>query len=75
LLETEIPVACALIAAGFASAAVSFGDALLSMPLLALLILTGATVPLVALTALLIALVILIREWKHVKLRTTFVLS
>ena len=73
--QTEYLVIAVIVAAGFLRGAVGFGDALLAMPLLAFLIPTSHAATLVALTGLLIAMVILIREWKHVEFRTTFVLT
>ena len=61
--------------AGFVRGALGFGDALFAMPLLALLIPTITAAPLVALTATLIAAVILIRDWRHVVWRPATLLT
>ena len=73
--ETQLLVGAVLIAAGFVRGAVGFGDALLAMPLLALLIPVQSAAPLVAMTGLLIAIVILFKEWRHIEFQTTLVLT
>ena len=56
--------------AGFIRSAFSFGDALFAMPLLALVLPVTAAAPLMALVALLIAIVILAREWTALDFRS-----
>ncbi len=48
-----------------------FGDALVAMPLLALLIPLRTATPVVALIASTIAVTLLIKEWRHIDLRST----
>jgi uncharacterized membrane protein YfcA len=73
-VETPVIVAV-LVAAGFVRGALGFGDALVAMPLLALLLPTRTAAPLVASTATLIAAVILFRDWRHVVLRPATLLT
>lgn len=54
--------------------AVGFGNALLAMPLLVLLLGIQAASPLVALAGLVIALIMLLRDWKNVAWQDTLVL-
>ena len=51
-----------------------FGNALLAMPLLVLLIDIRQTTPLVALTGLVIALIMLIQEWEYLEWKDTLIL-
>ena len=64
-----------IVGAGFVRGALGFGDALFAMPLLALLLPTRTAAPLVALTATLIATVILIRDWRDVVWRPATILT
>jgi len=54
-----------------------FGDALVAMPPLALLVGTGVAAPLVALVSIVIATVVLLQDWRHVHVRDarTLILS
>ncbi len=54
--------------------ALGFGNALLAMPLLVLLIGVKTAVPLVALSGLMIALIMLLREWKNLAFSDTLIL-
>ncbi len=56
----------------FTRSALGFGDALIAMPLLALLLGMKTATPLVALVASTIALTILVRAWRKVDLRATW---
>lgn len=60
--------------AGFVRGAVGFGDALFAMPLLALVATTQFSSALMALCALLMALILLIREWKHLEFQAAVTL-
>lgn len=61
-----------LFLAAFARSAVGFGDALLAMPLLALIVGIGTATPLVALAAFTIGITILLRAWRHVDMKATW---
>lgn len=71
---SEVLIVLILISAGFIRGAFGFGDALLAMPLLAMLLPLTAATPLMAFTALIIAAVILATEWRAVDLRAASVL-
>jgi len=58
--------------ASFARSAIGFGDALLAMPVLALILGMKTATPLVALVALTIGITILLRAWRHVDARATW---
>lgn len=60
--------------AGFVRGAVGFGDALFAMPLLALVTTTQFSSALMALCALLMALILLVREWKHLEFQAAITL-
>ncbi|MCR9201865.1 MAG: sulfite exporter TauE/SafE family protein [Planctomycetaceae bacterium] len=60
--------------AGFVRGAVGFGDALFAMPLLALVATTQFSSALMALCALLMALILLVREWKHLEFQAAVTL-
>jgi uncharacterized membrane protein YfcA len=49
-----------------------FGDALIEMPLLALVISIKVATPIVAAYGIVLAIAILLREWKHINLRSTW---
>ncbi len=68
-------VVAVLIVASLVRGALGFGEALIAMPLLALALPTKAAAPLVALTAVLIATVILLREWRHVVWKSATLLT
>jgi uncharacterized protein len=71
----ELLAILTIVLAGFVRGAFGFGDALIAMPLLALIVPATTAAPLVALAALLISMVILIREWRHIEFRSTTVLT
>lgn len=74
-MTTELAVVVAIMSmAGFVRGAFGFADALLAMPLLVLVMPVTAAAPLMAMIALLIALVILGREWRALEFRSTAVL-
>ena len=64
-----------LFLAALARASLGFGDALVAMPLLALMFPARVAAPIVALTAIVTAGTILIRDWKSVTLRAGFLLT
>ncbi|MEO2018523.1 MAG: sulfite exporter TauE/SafE family protein [Fuerstiella sp.] len=64
-----------IVLAGLIRGAFGFGDALLAMPLLALIVPPTTAAPTVALAALLISVVILVREWRHIEFASTAVLT
>lgn len=70
----DILIVLILISAGFIRGAFGFGDALFAMPLLATLLPLRSATPLMAMTAMLIAVVILVREWRAVDFRAAAVL-
>ena len=61
--------------AGFVRGAVGFGDALFAMPLLALVATTQFSSALMALCALLMALILLAKEWRHLEFRAAVTLT
>jgi uncharacterized membrane protein YfcA len=61
-----------LFLSAFARSALGFGDALLAMPLLALIVGIGTATPLVALAASTIAVTILLRAWRQVDVKATW---
>lgn len=68
-------VVTVLVTASFVRGALGFGEALVAMPLLALALPTKEAAPLVALASVLVAAVILLREWRHVVLRSATLLT
>ena len=72
---TEVLAILTIILAGFVRGAIGFGEALIAMPLLGLIIPLETAAPLVAMAALLISTVILLREWRHVEFTSTTVLT
>ena len=74
LTTTEILIVLILIGAGLVRGAFGFADALFAMPLLSLLIPGRAASPLMALAALLIAIVIIAREWRDLDFRSAALL-
>ena len=71
----EVLTMLIIVLAGFVRGAFGFGDALVAMPLLALIVPPTTAAPLVALAALLISAVILVREWRHIEFTSTTVLT
>ncbi|HYE15016.1 MAG TPA: sulfite exporter TauE/SafE family protein [Pyrinomonadaceae bacterium] len=69
---TVMLAAAVLFAATFVRSAVGFGDALVAMPPLALLLGVKTATPLVAFAASTIAVVILSRQWRSVDVRSTW---
>lgn len=65
-------IAAILFVSTFVRASFGFGDALLAMPLLTLLIGVRQATPLVALVAWTIAALILVRHWRAVRLRSAW---
>lgn len=55
--------------------ALGFGEALVAMPLLALVLPLETAAPLVALLSILVAVVLLIRDWRHVVFRSAMLLT
>ncbi len=75
-MTTELLIIVAVVvSASFIRGALGFGDALFAMPLLALVLPTKAAAPLVALAAATTALVLLLRDWRHVVLRPATLLT
>ena len=74
MTEEQVIALLILALAGFIRGAFGFGDALFAMPLLAIIMPVSRAAPLMALSAFLIAVVILIQEWKAVDFRATLVL-
>ncbi len=67
-----LAVLAVLFASTLVRASFGFGDALLAMPLLTLLIGLRAATPLVALVAGIIAVTILLRHWREVQMRSAW---
>ncbi|MCP4507129.1 MAG: sulfite exporter TauE/SafE family protein, partial [Fuerstiella sp.] len=71
----EVLTILIIVLAGLIRGAFGFGDALVAMPLLALIVPPTTAAPTVALAALLISIVILVREWRHIEFTSTAVLT
>ncbi len=67
-----LPVLGVIFLSTFARSALGFGDALIAMPLLAMLVSVEVATPLVALGASTIAITILVGAWKQVDVRATW---
>lgn len=72
LTTTVLLVVAVLFVSTFVRSALGFGDALLAMPLLALLLGVRVATPVVAFAASTIALTILLRHWRSVDVRATW---
>jgi hypothetical protein len=73
-MTAEIPILAAiaiLFAAALVRGAFGFGDALIAMPLLALIVPMTVATPVVAFLGPTIALILLVRDWRHVELKST----
>ncbi len=68
-------IVAVIVGASFIRGALGFGDALFAMPLLALVLPTRAAAPLVALAAATTAVVLLVRDWRHIVLRPATLLT
>jgi len=68
----DAAVLAVLFLGAFTRSSLGFGDAVIAMPLLAMIIDIRTATPLVALCASLIAFTILIKNWRKTDLRTTF---
>jgi len=66
-----LPVLLILFLSTLVRSTFGFGDALVAMPLLALVIPIRTATPVVALIAPTIAIILLIKEWRHIDLRST----
>jgi uncharacterized membrane protein YfcA len=73
-LHTLVPLVLVLFFSTLVRATFGFGDALIAMPLLALFVEMKTATPLVALVASSIALVILLKDWKQVRIRSAWLL-
>ncbi len=71
-LTSILPVLSILFLAAFTRSALGFGDALLAMPLLALVIDMQTATPLVAFGATTIAITILLRQWRSVDIKAAW---
>lgn len=67
-----LPVLAVIFLSTFTRSALGFGDALIAMPLLAMLVSMEVATPLVALGATTIAIAILVGAWKQVDIRATW---
>ena len=63
------------VGAGAVRGAVGFGDALFAMPLLAMILPLRTATPLMAVIALFAAIVIVVRDWRHVEIKSAAVLT
>lgn len=70
--STTILVVCIIFIATYVRSAFGFGDALIAMPILAVIFGLKTATPLVALTASTTALVILTGNWRRVRLRSAW---
>ena len=68
-------VTSVIVVAGFARGALGFGEAMIAMPLLALVLPLTTAAPLVALAAIVTSGVILQQDWRHVVLRAAAMLT
>jgi uncharacterized membrane protein YfcA len=66
-----LPVLLILFLSTLVRSTFGFGDALVAMPLLALIIPIKTAMPMVAIIAPTIAISLLIREWRHIDLKST----
>ena len=73
--DIQLLVVVIIAGASFVRGAVGFGDALFAMPLLAFIAPTTFSAPLVALSAFLMAIVLLMKEWRHMEFRAAAVLT
>lgn len=67
-----IPILLILFIAAFARSALGFGDALIAMPLLAMVVSMQVAAPLVAFSAATISLTILLRAWRSVDFKAVW---
>lgn len=65
-----IPVMAVLFLATFVRSAFGFGEALIAVPLLALIMPVSVAAPLAVLVSITVALIVLARDWRHVHLRS-----
>jgi len=68
--RTTVEVASVVFAATFVRSALGFGEALFSVPLLALLIPVTVAAPIAALVSITVAAVVLLQDWRHVHVRS-----
>ena len=74
-LETELfLILIAIFAGSFVRSAFGFGDAMLSMPILAMLVGLEVAAPLIAIVECMISSVILSRGWRQVEMRSVWML-
>lgn len=74
-MEINLLIILIIGCASFVRGAVGFGDALVAMPLLAFVVPTVVSAPLMALSAMLMAGVLLVKEWKHLEFRPAAMLT
>lgn len=73
--ETLPWVILIFVGAGTVRGAVGFGDALFAMPLLAMILPLRTATPLMAVIAFFAAVVIVLRDWKHVEIKSAAILT
>ena len=71
-MDAEVLVLAVLFCSTFIRSAFGFGDALVAMPLLAMVVGLKTATPLVALAASTIGLTILLKNWRSVQIRSTW---
>ena len=71
-LTILMPVLFIFFLGAFVRSTFGFGDALIEMPLLALVISVKFATPIVAAYGIVLALAILFREWKHINIQSTW---
>ena len=69
--ETMLQVMAVLFLATFVRSAFGFGEALIAVPLLALVMPVDVAAPLAVLVSITVALIVLARDWRHVHLCST----
>lgn len=74
-MEINLYIILIIACASFVRGAVGFGDALVAMPLLAFVVPVVVSAPLMALSALLMAGVLLFKEWQHLEFRPAAMLT
>src|SRR5215813_15205102 len=67
---TTLEVAAILFAATFVRSALGFGEALIAVPLLALVMPVTVAAPVAALVSITVALIVVVQDWRHVQWRS-----
>lgn len=70
--STSIEILAVLVFATFVRSTLGFGEALIAVPLLALVVPIQEAVPIAVLISITVAAIVLIQDWRHVHLRSAF---